>query len=230
MATEYMFDEKGKVNPKSNQDELETKKAEMPLTTDQLQGKVDAATVHKMQQTIGNTSVQRFLAQRKESGSVELDEDTAANINQERGGGHILDEAIATKAGKAMGQDFSQVKVHTDDKADALSQQLGAQAFTTGNDIFFRDGTYAPATNDGQHLIAHELTHVVQQGAMPASVQGKMKVNDPDDQYEAEANQVADLVMAQPDTLQLQEEEELLQQQEEEELQLQEEEEEDWLA
>ncbi|MTJ08135.1 DUF4157 domain-containing protein, partial [Anabaena sp. UHCC 0204] len=59
--------------------------------------------------------------------------------------------------------DFSSVRVHTDSKSDQLNQSLNAKAFATGQDVFFRQGAYNPTSRDGQHLLAHELTHVVQQ-------------------------------------------------------------------
>ena len=105
-----------------------------------------------------------------------------------------------------MGQDLSDVRVHTGNAADALSRSLGATAFTTGSDIFFRDGAYDPGSSDCQRLIAHELTHVAQQGGATAGVQGKMTVNAPGDEYEVEADQVADTVMNQAEPVQLQEE------------------------
>jgi hypothetical protein len=72
--------------------------------------------------------------------------------------------------GQAMGADFSGVKVHTDSQSDQLNKSIQAKAFTTGQDVFFRQGAYEPSSRGGQELIAHELTHVVQQGA---SVQRK---------------------------------------------------------
>jgi hypothetical protein len=63
-----------------------------------------------------------------------------------------------------FGADFSQVRVHTDTQANTLNRTLSARAFTTGRDIFFRQGEYRPGSSTGQELIAHELTHVVQQG------------------------------------------------------------------
>lgn len=62
-----------------------------------------------------------------------------------------------------FGADFSGVKVHTDAQADQLNRSVQARAFTTGQDVFFRQGEYNPASRGGQELIAHELTHVVQQ-------------------------------------------------------------------
>lgn len=64
-----------------------------------------------------------------------------------------------------LGHDFSNVRVHTDDRAEKVARRLGARAFTVGQDIVFGAGQYAPETSEGTRLIAHELTHVVQQGA-----------------------------------------------------------------
>lgn len=229
MSAEHLFDDKGKVKPRPEQQPAEPEKSSGPVTPGRAPNRLDATTLTHMQQTMGNAAVQRFLAQRSGSGPTELDDETAATIHSQRGSGQALDETIAAKAGGVMGQDFSGVKVHTDSQSDQLNQQLGARAFTTGSDIFFREGEYNPTSSDGQRLISHELTHVVQQGAAAPSVQGKLAVNDPNDQYEAEADRVADTVMSKPDeaVAQRQEEEEEVQmQEEEEEVQMQEEEEE----
>jgi hypothetical protein len=70
--------------------------------------------------------------------------------------------------------DFSGVRLHTDSTAVQMSGQLNAQAFTHGRDIYFNEGKYSPGTSEGNHLLAHELTHTVQQGA---SVQQKSARN-----------------------------------------------------
>ncbi|MCB8982900.1 MAG: DUF4157 domain-containing protein [Ardenticatenaceae bacterium] len=219
MPAEYQLDDKKNVNRPERKTAVSPQSAE-PLTRDQIEHRLDSGTVTQMQQTLGNTAVQRLLAQRSSDGGGEVDEETAASINRQRGSGGSLDGDIAQKAGQTMGQDFSGVTVHTDAQADQLSRQLGAEAFTTGSDVFFRAGAYDPASSDGQHLIAHELTHVVQQGASAPNVQGKLTVNDPNDQFEAQADSVADMVMNQP----VEEEEELQMQEveEEEEIQMQE--------
>ncbi|MCB9795352.1 MAG: DUF4157 domain-containing protein [Alphaproteobacteria bacterium] len=67
-----------------------------------------------------------------------------------------------------FGADFSQVRVHTDDRAARLNRQLSARAFTYGNHVFFGGGEYQPQTAGGMRLIAHELTHTLQQTAGPA--------------------------------------------------------------
>jgi hypothetical protein len=63
-----------------------------------------------------------------------------------------------------LGVDFSHVRVHTDEAAASAATALGAKAFTLGNDIAFAEGRYQPATPEGRRLLAHELTHVAQQG------------------------------------------------------------------
>lgn len=221
--SEHIYDDKGNITKKPTQEAQLPQADNAPVTRDDA-GQLNADKMARLQQTVGNTAVQRFLAQRSGGGPSAVDDETAAAINSSRGSGQALDGEIAQRAGNTMGRDLSDVTVHTDSQADQLSRQLGAKAFTTGNDIYFRDGAYDPGSSDGQHLIAHELTHVVQQGSA-APVQAKMTVNDPNDKYEAEADNVADMVMNQPE-----EEEEMLQaQEEEEELQMQEMPEEDEL-
>ncbi|BAZ41857.1 hypothetical protein NIES4101_78250 [Calothrix sp. NIES-4101] len=99
--------------------------------------------------------------------------DLESSINGARGGGQPLDADLQRSMGQAMGADFSGVRVHADTQADQLNQSIQAKAFTTGQDVFFRQGAYEPGSRGGQELIAHELTHVVQQnsGAVQRSPQ-----------------------------------------------------------
>ncbi|RCJ27910.1 hypothetical protein A6V25_17410 [Nostoc sp. ATCC 53789] len=89
--------------------------------------------------------------------------DLEASINQARGGGQVIADNIREPMEQAFGADFSGVKVHTDGQSDQLNQSIQARAFTTGQDVFFRQGEYNPGSRGGQELLAHELTHVVQQ-------------------------------------------------------------------
>jgi len=84
-------------------------------------------------------------------------------IHQARGSGQALSDDTRQPMERAFGADFSRVKVHTDAQADQLNRSIQARAFTTGSDIFFRQGEHSPGTRAGQELLAHELTHVVQQ-------------------------------------------------------------------
>jgi hypothetical protein len=93
----------------------------------------------------------------------EASTDLASAINSARGSGQPLDAGLQRSIGQAMGTDFSGVRVHTDAQSDQLNRSIQAKAFTTGQDVFFRQGEYNPGSRGGQELIAHELTHVVQQ-------------------------------------------------------------------
>ena len=141
----------------------------------------------------GNRYVQRVVTlARSADESVEVAPDVEASIEQERGGGQSLDHATRSKMGNAFGADFGGVRVHTDFHADALSREVNAISFTTGQDIFFRQGAYNPGTSAGKELLVHELTHVVQQGG-PA-IQPKLALGEPGDAHEQEADEVARLV------------------------------------
>lgn len=150
---------------------------------------------------VSNAAIQRLLAQRTGDGPTELDDATADRINRARGGGQTLDTTIQQKMGAAMGSDFSGVRVHTGSESNQLNQQLGAKAFTTGQDVFFHNGEYNPGSSSGQELLAHELTHVVQQssGAV-GDGGGAMRVNAPGDQFEQEADAVAKTVTSSAST------------------------------
>lgn len=84
-------------------------------------------------------------------------------LKSKSGNGSRLPEGVQTEMSRKIGVDFSGVNIHTDSAAAELSQQLGARAFTHGKDIYFNRGEYTLGTSEGKHLLAHELTHVVQQ-------------------------------------------------------------------
>lgn len=79
--------------------------------------------------------------------------------------GRSLPDSVRTDLERRLGYDFGDVRVHTGPHADAMARSLDAVAFTVGRDVFFRAGAYRPGTVEGKRLLAHELTHVVQQGA-----------------------------------------------------------------
>ncbi|YAF95385.1 MAG: DUF4157 domain-containing protein [Nodularia sp. CChRGM 3473] len=105
--------------------------------------------------------VQRLPAEGGMAATPELE----ASIQQAQSSGQPLAESIRQPMEQAFGADFSGVKVHTDSQSDQLNQSIQAKAFTTGQDIFFRQEAYNPGSRAGQELIAHELTHVVQQSS-----------------------------------------------------------------
>lgn len=94
-----------------------------------------------------------------------------------------------------FGHDFSHVRVHTGAKAEASAAAVNALAYTVGHDVVFAAGRYAPGTRKGSHLIAHELTHVLQQGFGTRSVQPSLSIGNADDAAEREADKSACNVM-----------------------------------
>ena len=105
--------------------------------------------------------VQAKLATSKSSGSVMAD---SISLNTLKGGGHSLPKSARSFFEKRMGHDFNNVRIHTDARADKLAHSLNARAFTHGNHIVFRAGEYEHSTSKGRSLLAHELTHTIQQG------------------------------------------------------------------
>ncbi|MBP1223609.1 DUF4157 domain-containing protein [Flavobacterium sp. 1355] len=88
-----------------------------------------------------------------------------STLNSSKGGGNPLSGKVKSDMESGIGADFSNVRIHNDSTAVKMNQQLGAQAFATGNNIYFNEGKYNPNSTAGKHLLAHELTHTVQQGA-----------------------------------------------------------------
>jgi len=90
-----------------------------------------------------------------------------------------------------FGRDFSGVRVHTDSQAVESARAVNAQAYTVGEDIAFGSGQYVPSTPSGRTLIAHELTHVVQQGRSSRSGAAKLEIGHPTDSAEEHADRVS---------------------------------------
>ncbi|KAA9347819.1 eCIS core domain-containing protein [Larkinella humicola] len=88
-----------------------------------------------------------------------------SQLSASQSGGQPLSADTRQFMEPRFGADFSGVRVHTDAPAVQMSQSIGAQAFAYQNHVYFNEGKYSPGTSSGQHLLAHELTHVVQQGA-----------------------------------------------------------------
>lgn len=95
----------------------------------------------------------------------QINQNTAFKIQGLKGRGKPLDSATRIFMEPHFGSDFSQVRIHTDDHANDLARSINARAFTIGCNVVFGPGEYAPGLNEGKKLLAHELTHVVQQNS-----------------------------------------------------------------
>lgn len=87
-----------------------------------------------------------------------------SKLNSSKGSGSSLSEQTRSIMESAFGVDFADVRIHTNSSAVEMNKELNAQAFTHGFDIYFNSGKYNPGSKEGDHLLAHELTHTVQQG------------------------------------------------------------------
>jgi Domain of unknown function (DUF4157) len=108
--------------------------------------------------------------------------------------GQPLDPQTRAFMEPRFGHDFSRVRVHTDARATQSAASVNAVAYTVGQHIVFGAGQFAPASNGGKTLLAHELTHVVQQTAGGMQSTAGLTIGAHDDQYEREADRVANQI------------------------------------
>jgi hypothetical protein len=151
-----------------NQEALQTKPEITALqrqeeNQEELQTKPEITAPQRQEENQEELQAKSTLKSGEAIAGGEASTDLNRAINSARGGGQPLDAGLQQSMGQAMGADFSGVKIHTDAQSDQLNQSIQAKAFTTGQDVFFRQGAYDPGSRGGQELIAHELTHVVQQ-------------------------------------------------------------------
>ena len=95
--------------------------------------------------------------------STPVPSELSSSVKNKAGRGKKMAANTEREMEAAFAADFSGVRIHTDQEAARMNTALDAQAFTYGQDIFFSNGKYAPQSREGKHLLAHELTHVVQQ-------------------------------------------------------------------
>jgi|GEM_PF-2463257 len=103
----------------------------------------------------------------------------ATQLNSTKGSGKSLAPDVNASMSNAFGTDFSHVRVHTDTRATQMNQDLNAKAFTHGSDVYFNQGQYAPTSSQGKKLLAHELTHVIQQDKSKNQIQRRVITGTP---------------------------------------------------
>jgi hypothetical protein len=117
-----------------------------------------------------------------------------SRIGSTSGGGERLPEPTRKFFENRFGRDFSNVRVHADSPAIQMNREINARAFTHQEHIYFNAGEYPPTTEKGKHILAHELTHVVQQNALPVSrpaISAGLSISDPSDPYKQAASETA---------------------------------------
>lgn len=127
-------------------------------------------------------------------GGTEIPSDIVSTLRRRAGGGRPLPSGIAEPMGEQLGHDLSRVRVHADTEAAAIARRVQAVAFTSGNDVYFSQGSYSPDSAGGQRLLAHELSHVAHEAK--GSVTGRAAViGRADDPAEQAADRSADQIV-----------------------------------
>ena len=147
-----------------------------------------------LQRAVGNAGV---------AGMVEEERSPVLDVVGS-GGGAPLDADTRTDMELRLGHDFSDVRVHSDSRAHDSAAAVNAHAYTVGSNIVFQRDKYDPSSSDGRTMLAHELTHVVQQRSGPVDgtpTGGGIQVSDPSDRFEREAAANAERAMSAPAVL-----------------------------
>jgi hypothetical protein len=147
-----------------------------------------------LQRMAGNESVSALLSREQEEAQRSPVHDVIGS-----GGGSPLDPGARSLMEERMGADFSDVRIHTGPAADHSARSISAQAYTVGSNVVFRSGAYEPDSPAGQHVLAHELAHVVQQRSGPVAgtpAPGGISLSHPSDPFEQAAERSADAVMS----------------------------------
>ncbi|MEV5987437.1 DUF4157 domain-containing protein [Streptomyces sp. NPDC052051] len=154
-----------------------------------------------LQRTVGNAAVGAALQREADPEPERREERSGVHDVVSSGGGQPLDTDTRADMEGRLGADFSSVRVHTGSAAHESAKEVGAHAYTVGDNIVFQRDSYDPASHQGRTTLAHELTHVIQQRSGPVDgteAPGGIRVSDPSDRFEQEASANAERVLAAP--------------------------------
>ena len=156
-----------KKSDKKEEDKKVQKKAEKKEEEKPIQAKCAECEKEDKVQKKDKKDEEKKVQKKEQNSEAEVqDNELEGKLDNSKGSGTGMDKKTKKEMESGFGNDFSNVKIHTDANAVQMSQELGAQAFTNGNDVYFNEGKYNPDSREGKHLLAHELTHTVQQTRM----------------------------------------------------------------
>jgi uncharacterized protein DUF4157 len=166
-----------------------------------LSGRIEALTpggVLGLQRAAGNGGAGSLMAPQTEDEQAAQRSPVHDVVSS---GGAPLTPEVRTDMESRLGQDFGDVRVHTDDAAHESARSVNANAYTVGSHVVFQRDAYDPGSQSGATTLAHELTHVVQQRSGPVDgtpAGGGIRVSDPGDRFEREASATAEQAMSGP--------------------------------
>ncbi|GGG23395.1 hypothetical protein GCM10011344_25180 [Dokdonia pacifica] len=154
------MEEEEPVQAMEEEEAVQTKCAECGQEKESVQAKCSECEKKKMSKNENEESpLQKSKSQNSTHSKLE------SSLRKGRGG-RKMDPSTLSSMESGFNADFGHVKIHTDSESVQMNKEIGAQAFTHGNDIYFNEGKYNPNSKDGKHLLAHELTHTIQQKGM----------------------------------------------------------------
>src|SRR5437867_4349992 len=186
--TDFLLNPESHQAPARRKDEGESAGPEA-LMNGRTEALTPAAVMH-LQKTAGNATVSAALEEQEPS----LVKDVVGS-----GGGTALDGETRGFMESRLGADFSDVRIYTAANASASARSVQAHAYTVGTDVVFQSGQYTPESDSGKKMLAHELTHVVQQRSGPVAgtpAPGGIKISHPSDTFEQAAESSADRAMS----------------------------------
>ncbi|MEP6561839.1 MAG: DUF4157 domain-containing protein, partial [Nakamurella sp.] len=191
MRTHDHDSEERSLRPKSGRVEAAASAQLMQAAATGRRDVLDSADILRLQRAVGNSGV-----------GAMMDEDRSpVHDVVNSGAGSALAPDVRAEMQGRLGHDFDHVRVHNDSQAHESARSVNAHAYTVGSNVVFQRDKYDPSSAEGKTMLAHELTHVVQQRSGPvdgSSARGGIKVSDPSDRFEREAAANADRVMSAP--------------------------------
>jgi hypothetical protein len=161
------LEEEEKIQTKSIVEEISPLVQRQEEEEEPLQGKLETSSLQKQVEE----EEEPIQAKSNSSNTAEVSSSVESNISSLKGGGQPLSKSTREYFEPKFGYNFGDVRVHNDSKASEVAGSINAKAFTSGKDVVFRGEEYSPETDSGKRLLAHELTHVVQQNeSSPANI------------------------------------------------------------
>ncbi|QIA08473.1 eCIS core domain-containing protein [Draconibacterium halophilum] len=162
LQTQAVEEEEEALQMQSEEDE-EMVQTQIEEEEEPLQMQVEEEEEEPVQMQVESEEEEVMMPKLEGKSVTDSSSNVETGLKQNNSNGKPMDNPIQAEMESGFGADFSSVRIHDDSNAAKLNQQMGAKAFTNGKDIYFNDGNYNPASEEGKHLLAHELAHTIQQ-------------------------------------------------------------------
>lgn len=162
LATPLEDEKLGTAEQRMEEDKLVQEKPEIQRM-DAPEEKEEEGIVNKMNDKEEEEAPDATVQTKSDATNKMASSSLSGRIENKSGKGKMLPKSVKSEMETSFQRDFSDITIHTGTDAVKMNKELGAQAFTHGKDVYFNSGKFDPDSTQGKHLLAHELTHVVQQ-------------------------------------------------------------------